>query len=152
MTTANNLTSTFWPTGDCDMLSQQSQTSQASQEIYDKSDVPVRTKAAELIGRLTCVLWIYCNGMYISNIPNLIVLPMNKDSCTPTVPLKEIYVCIFAAFRCVLNCVNVDIPKFITKEYVRYAEAIVSKSYTHSELFSSVRNRSCEMKLSQIMS
>ena len=30
---------------------------------YEKSEINVRMKAPELIGRLTCVLWIYCNGM-----------------------------------------------------------------------------------------
>ena len=37
----------------------------ASQPVLDleeKSEICVRTKANELIGRLTCVLWVYCNG------------------------------------------------------------------------------------------
>ena len=37
----------------------------ASQPVLDlaeKAEICVRTKATELIGRLTCVLWVYCNG------------------------------------------------------------------------------------------
>ena len=37
----------------------------ASQPVLDleeKSEICVRTKANVLIGRLTCVLWVYCNG------------------------------------------------------------------------------------------
>ena len=37
----------------------------ASQPVLDleeKSEIYVRTKANELIGRLTCVLWVYCNS------------------------------------------------------------------------------------------
>lgn len=30
----------------------------------EKSELSVRTKGTEIIGRLTCALWIYCNGMY----------------------------------------------------------------------------------------
>lgn len=41
---------------------QLSQSSQASQEAQEKSEMPVRTKAGELIGRLTCILWVYFNG------------------------------------------------------------------------------------------
>ena len=28
----------------------------------ERAEICVRTKATELIGRLTCVLWVYCNG------------------------------------------------------------------------------------------
>ena len=37
----------------------------ASQDVLSHSqriEISVRTKAAELIGRLTCVLWVYCHG------------------------------------------------------------------------------------------
>ena len=36
---------------------------QSQLDHYEKSEINVRMKAPELIGRLTCVLWIYCNGM-----------------------------------------------------------------------------------------
>ena len=36
--------------------------SQPELDIEEKSEICVRTKATELIGRLTCVLWVYCNG------------------------------------------------------------------------------------------
>ena len=42
----------------------------ASQPVLDleeKSEICVRTKATELIGRLTCVLWVYCNGKHINH-------------------------------------------------------------------------------------
>ena len=37
--------------------------SQSQLDYYEKLEINVRVKAPELIGRLTCVLWIYCNGM-----------------------------------------------------------------------------------------
>ena len=39
-----------------------SQVSTMSDDLIDRDDVPIRSKAAELIGRTTCVLWVYCNG------------------------------------------------------------------------------------------
>lgn len=38
--------------------------SQPELDTEEKSEISVRTKATELIGRLTCVLWVYCNGKY----------------------------------------------------------------------------------------
>ena len=40
----------------------------ASQPDLDntkKSELSVRTKATEIIGRLTCVLWVYCKGEFL---------------------------------------------------------------------------------------
>ena len=37
--------------------------SQSQLDHYEKLEINIRTKAPKLIGRLTCVLWIYCNGM-----------------------------------------------------------------------------------------
>ena len=31
----------------------------------EKSELSVRTKATEIIGRLTCVLWVYCKGIIL---------------------------------------------------------------------------------------
>ena len=36
--------------------------SQPELEVEEKAEICVRTKATELIGRLTCILWVYCNG------------------------------------------------------------------------------------------
>ena len=43
-----------------------SQISASQPKLYleEKSEICVRTKVTELIGRLTCVLWVYCNGKY----------------------------------------------------------------------------------------
>ena len=40
--------------------------SQPDLNCNEKSELSVRTKGTEIIGRLTCALWIYCNGNYIS--------------------------------------------------------------------------------------
>ena len=40
--------------------------SQPELDLEEKLEICVRTKATELIGRLMCVLWVYCNG---KNIP-----------------------------------------------------------------------------------
>ena len=31
----------------------------------EKSELSVCTKATEIIGRVACVLWVYCNGKYM---------------------------------------------------------------------------------------
>ena len=36
--------------------------SQPELNTEEKSEISVRTKATELIGRLACVFWVYCNG------------------------------------------------------------------------------------------
>ena len=36
--------------------------SQPDLDYMEKSEISVRTKAPELIGRLTCILWIYCEA------------------------------------------------------------------------------------------
>ena len=33
----------------------------------EKSELSVRTKGTEIIGQLTCALWIYCNGKILYN-------------------------------------------------------------------------------------
>ena len=40
--------------------------SQPELDLEEKSEICIRTKATELIGRLMCVLWVYYNG---KNIP-----------------------------------------------------------------------------------
>ena len=46
---------------DPDQLSQNSQGG-TEEDYWERLDIPVRTKGPELIGRLACVLWVYCNG------------------------------------------------------------------------------------------
>ena len=48
------------------------------------------------------------------------------------------YLLIFSVFQCVLEGRRVVIPTEIPANYVKKAEEIVSKSYDHSETFSSV--------------
>ena len=36
--------------------------SQPELDLEEKSEISITTKATELIGHLTCVLWVYCNG------------------------------------------------------------------------------------------
>ena len=36
--------------------------SQPDLDNTEKSELSVRTKATEIIGRLTCVIWVYCKG------------------------------------------------------------------------------------------
>ena len=44
--------------------SSQISASQPDLDNTEKSELSVRTKATEIIGRLTCVLWVYCRGWY----------------------------------------------------------------------------------------
>ena len=39
--------------------------SQPDLDNTEKSELSVRTKATEIIGRLTCVLWVYCKGIIL---------------------------------------------------------------------------------------
>ena len=39
--------------------------SQPDLDNMEKSELSVRTKATEIIGRLTCVLWVYCKGRFL---------------------------------------------------------------------------------------
>ena len=50
-------------------MSSQLSSSQPELDTDERADICVRTKATELIGRLTCVLWVYCigNTIMISN-------------------------------------------------------------------------------------
>ena len=45
--------------------------SQTELDMEERAHICVRTKATELIGHLTCVLWVYCNGNF------LIILQIN---------------------------------------------------------------------------
>ena len=45
-----------------------SASSQSQLDHYKKSEINVHTKAPELIGCLTCILWIYCNGKNYYNV------------------------------------------------------------------------------------
>ena len=44
--------------------------SQTPLDTADKAEINVRTKATELIGRLACILWVYCKGINFYTIPN----------------------------------------------------------------------------------
>ena len=39
--------------------------SQPDLNSNEKSELSVRTKGIEIIGRLTCALWIYCKGEFL---------------------------------------------------------------------------------------
>ena len=59
--------------------SSQLSASQPELNLEEKSEICVCTKATELIGRLTCVLWVYCN----SNIfLRSIIIKVNKYNFT----------------------------------------------------------------------
>ena len=45
--------------------------SQPDLDNTEKSELSVRTKATEIIGRLTCVLWVYCKGLQFLAIINM---------------------------------------------------------------------------------
>ena len=47
--------------------------SQPDLDNTEKSELSVRTKATEIIGRLTCVLWVYCKGTFVYMINGLII-------------------------------------------------------------------------------
>ena len=48
--------------------------SQPDLDNTEKSELSVRTKATEIIGRLTCVLWVYCKGSILCEVLEVIVL------------------------------------------------------------------------------
>ena len=48
--------------------------SQPDLDNTEKSELSVRTKATEIIGRLTCVLWVYCKGSILCEVLEVIIL------------------------------------------------------------------------------
>ena len=48
--------------------------SQPDLDNTEKSELSVRTKATEIIGRLTCVLWVYCKGSILYQVLEVLIL------------------------------------------------------------------------------
>ena len=48
--------------------------SQPDLDNTEKSELSVCTKATEIIGRLTCVLWVYCKGSILCEVLEVIIL------------------------------------------------------------------------------
>ena len=48
--------------------------SQPDLDNTEKSELSVHTKATEIIGRLTCVLWVYCKGSILWEVLEVIIL------------------------------------------------------------------------------
>ena len=113
--------------------SSQLSNSQPELDTSEREDIFVRTKAAELVGRVACVLSIYCNGMHYLKTINFIIF--HFICLKKTWVFKNISI---SAFECIATGKPLLIPKSISGEYVRFAEEIVSISYTQSEKFSSV--------------
>ena len=105
--------------------------SQPDLNMEEKSELSVRTKATEIIGRLSCILWIYCNGkMYLYLMELIMYYAYNCFDLTFTY--------FISAFQSVLEGKPCTIPAKVTAEYVRRAEEIADMSYAQSETFSSV--------------
>ena len=50
------------------LTSSQLSSSQPELDTDEKANISVCTKATEIVGQLTCVLWVYCNGItFLSN-------------------------------------------------------------------------------------
>ena len=112
--------------------SSQISASQPELDTSEREDIFVRTKAAELVGRVACVLSIYCNG----NIKLFI-----KLLCCPLSISYYISNFYFSAFESIATGKQLHIPHVISAEYVRHAENIINTSYIQSEKFSSVSSK-----------
>ena len=113
-----------------------SQLSESQPELNnnEKSELSVCTKGTEIIGRLTCSLWIYCKGT--------VVIFHNLFLHYILIKLREAFIIslfffFFTAFMCVLQGRPVSIGTEIDPEYVHYAEEIADVSYSQAETFSS---------------
>ena len=104
--------------------------SQPDLDNTEKSELSVRTKATEIIGRLTCVLWVYCKGSILCEVLEVIILN-NYETYKYILHLLN-------SLQCILHAKPLNIPREITAEYVRFAEEIADISYSQSETFSSV--------------
>ena len=99
-----------------------------------RADIDVRTKAAELIGRLSAILWIYNNGkqfyvaIYNNDIYMMITLSPNMKPCDV----------IISAFTCIAEGKPFLIPRQISLKCMKSAESIVNTSYSQAEVYSSV--------------
>ena len=99
----------------------------------EKSELSVRTKATEIIGRLACVLWVYCEGISFINLVKCMHL-----ICCIFGYMYLITMLHFTAFLCVLSARDVNIKNIVAAKYIRFAEEIAEISYAQSETFSPV--------------
>ena len=99
-----------------------------------RADIDVRTKAAELIGRLSAILWIYNNGkeFYVAISKNEIYMTI---SLSPN--MKPCHV-IISAFTCIAEGKPFFIPRQISLKCMKSAKSIVNTSYSQAEVYSSV--------------
>ena len=99
-----------------------------------RADIDVRTKAAELIGRLSAILWIYNNGkdFDIGICNNEIYMTI---LCSEN--MKPCHV-IISAFTCIAQGKPFFIPWQISLKCMKSAESIVNTSYSQAEVYSSV--------------
>ena len=99
-----------------------------------RADIDVRTKAAELIGRLSAILWIYNNGKDFhietckKEIDMRICSSQNMKPCHP----------IISAFTCIAQGKPFFIPWQISLKCMKSAESIVNTSYSQAEVYSSI--------------
>ena len=111
--------------------------SQTPLDTAGKAEINVRTKATELIGRLACILWVYCKGIKFHTIPksysSQVFLLINSKLLIIKVHVN------FVACECVQEAKPFNIPNVVKGEYVRKAEEVVNTSYNQSEMFTSVR-------------
>ena len=56
--------------------------SQPELDVEEKAEICVRTKATELIGRLTCILWVYCNGRSLPALSIEVTFIITCMNCT----------------------------------------------------------------------
>ena len=107
--------------------------SQPDLDGAEKSELSVRTKATEIIGRLACVLWVYCEGILFIKLVKFMHL-----ICCIFGDMYLITMFHFTAFLCVLSARDVNIKNIVAAKYIRFAEEIAEISYSQSETFSSV--------------
>ena len=95
-----------------------------------RAEIDVRTKAGELIGRLSAVLWIYRNGMLLTT--EYVYIQISHSFNTNSMLI------LLSAFMCIANGKPFHIPLKIDVQCVKSAESIVNSSYSHAEVFTSV--------------
>ena len=99
-----------------------------------RADIDVHTKAAELIGRLSAILWIYNNGKDFhietckKEIDMRILCSQNMKPCHP----------IISAFTCIAQGKPFFIPRQISLKCMKSTESILNTSYSQAEVYSSV--------------
>ena len=108
--------------------------SQTQLDAEQRADIDVCTKAGELIGHLSAVLWIYNNGNELHIIFMFSQLLKNCIICYCLFNLHTLII----TFSCISQGKQFRTPEEISLKCIKSAESIVNMSYSQAKVYTSV--------------